>query len=268
MAKPWYKMWTNILEKEEFFALNGDQTRRWIMFMAVAQRADDEGRLPPMKSIRFALREDEETCQKWIDEMVELHLIDIVRSRYVIHNWKRWQGDGKSDAQRKREQRERERDMSRDNDVTSHETVTNESQSCHNLAGAKTKTTDKEKDNTPPTPRKRVVRLEDFSLPDWIPETDWNDWLLMRKAKKAPATPGAMAQAVRELEKLRADGHDPGAVLRQSTFRAWVGVFPISIPYANGTGKPNETPALKAGVKLTPEERERINARAAKALDY
>ena len=107
--------------------------------------------------------------------------------------------------------------------------------------------------------RKRVVRLEDFSLPDWVPENDWNDWLLMRKAKKAPATAGAMNQAVRELEKLRSEGQSPAGVLQQSTLRAWTGLFPVNTPYTNGT------PPAPPKPKRTPEEQERLDAIAARS---
>lgn len=62
------------------------------------------------------------------------------------------------------------------------------------------------------------------ALPDWIPAESWNAWI---KSRKNRPTAEAKRLAVMELEKLRADGNDPKAVLDQSTFRGWTGLFPI-----------------------------------------
>lgn len=64
-------------------------------------------------------------------------------------------------------------------------------------------------------------------LPDWVPQDDWVDFVAMRKAKgkRAPFTAAAEQGIVRQLERLRTDGHDPGEVLRQSTMNGWSGVF-------------------------------------------
>jgi uncharacterized protein YdaU (DUF1376 family) len=66
------------------------------------------------------------------------------------------------------------------------------------------------------------------ALPDWIPEDPWKAWLEVRSKNKAPNTPRALTLAIRELERLRADGQDPVAVLEQSTLRGWRGLFPIA----------------------------------------
>jgi hypothetical protein len=49
----------------------------------------------------------------------------------------------------------------------------------------------------------------------------------MRTAQRKPMTPAAARMAVAELAKLRDSGHDPTEVLRQSTFRCWVGLFAL-----------------------------------------
>jgi hypothetical protein len=62
-----------------------------------------------------------------IEEQVSLGLVEKNGTTYVIHDWKYWQGDGMSDAQRKRNQRARDkkRGMSRDNHVILSGDVTN-----------------------------------------------------------------------------------------------------------------------------------------------
>ena len=64
-------------------------------------------------------------------------------------------------------------------------------------------------------------------LPEWVPGDAWKAWLEVRPKVKAPNTPRALTLAIRELEKLRADGHDPRAVLEQSTVRGYRGLFPV-----------------------------------------
>lgn len=66
-----------------------------------------------------------------------------------------------------------------------------------------------------------------FAPPDWVPLTAWTAWLEVRKKKRAPNTEEALRLAVVELEKLRAAGHAPEAVLNQSTFRGWQGLFEL-----------------------------------------
>lgn len=85
-----------------------------------------------------------------------------------------------------------------------------------------------EKKVTPRSPKKAsatVTKLPDF--PDWIPLEAWDAFVEMRRKIRAPLTSKAVSLAVAELENLRAQGHDPGAVLDQSVLRSWRGLFEI-----------------------------------------
>ena len=112
-----------------------------------------------------------------------------------------------------------------------------------------------------------MVRIIDFVLPEWIPESDWNDWLEVRKAKRAPTTNGAMAKAVKTLDKLRAEGQAPGDVLQQSTLRGWTGDFPVAQPYQNGVNGKHDPPKKEPTV-TTDEEEEKTRAAYRSKLDY
>lgn len=65
------------------------------------------------------------------------------------------------------------------------------------------------------------------ALPVWIPQAPWDAFCEMRQKLRAPLTGRAIALTIAKLEKLRADGQDPGAVLEQSVERAWRGVFAL-----------------------------------------
>lgn len=74
---------------------------------------------------------------------------------------------------------------------------------------------------------KSVTHVNGFTLPEWVPEMQWNAWMESRaKLKKAP-TLFAKQMAVTKLEHLKAEGHAPAAVLAQSAFNGWAGLFPI-----------------------------------------
>lgn len=67
----------------------------------------------------------------------------------------------------------------------------------------------------------------EFILPDWIPADAWAGWLEARKKMKVPATQRAMELALADLEKLRAAGNDPRAVLDQAAMRGYRGLFEV-----------------------------------------
>lgn len=64
-----------------------------------------------------------------------------------------------------------------------------------------------------------------FAPPDWVPVETWKAWLDVRRKKRAPNTEHALGLAVKELGRLRAAGHDPKAVIEQSIFKGYTGLF-------------------------------------------
>lgn len=64
-----------------------------------------------------------------------------------------------------------------------------------------------------------------FVLPDFIPSTEWNAWLEVRKRKRAADTVYAMQLAVKKLREYQQRGFSPKDVLDQSILRSWTGLF-------------------------------------------
>ncbi|MBA7570100.1 hypothetical protein ES708_11847 [subsurface metagenome] len=77
----------------------------------------------------------------------------------------------------------------------------------------------------PPSPPKE--RLKKDILPEWIEKETWEAFLEMRKKKRAIPTEKAKQLLIKELEKLKREGHDPNEVLNQSIMRNYTGVFPL-----------------------------------------
>lgn len=93
---------------------------------------------------------------------------------------------------------------------------------------------------------------EQFALPEWLEPycKEWEGWLEVRKAKRAPPTEQALFEAVAELQRLNQQGHFPDQVLNQSILRGYTGLFPIK-PVTNGVnlnGKPTKEDRAKAAI--------------------
>ena len=77
-------------------------------------------------------------------------------------------------------------------------------------------------------------KAQRFAPPPWIDPEAWKGFETMRAKIRKPMTDRARAMIVKELEALKAQGHDPVAVLAQSEVHAWAGVFPVKV---NGAAK-------------------------------
>jgi hypothetical protein len=90
----------------------------------------------------------------------------------------------------------------------------------------------------PPLPPKGNASL--LVLPDWLPLEPWQAYQDMRKSIKRPLTTHGLRLALNTLSKLQDEGHDPAAVLNQSTFNNWKGLFAVK-ENINGTGRRETT---------------------------
>ena len=64
-------------------------------------------------------------------------------------------------------------------------------------------------------------------FPDWIPKEEFNEYKKMRTKIKKPMTDRAVELAIKKLEQLKSEGHEPRAVLEQSIYNSWQGLFPL-----------------------------------------
>ena len=82
---------------------------------------------------------------------------------------------------------------------------------------------------TPAHPRDnkpRARKADDFELPERIPAEPWDGYVAMRNRIRKPMTPYAKRLAVKELDRLAADGWPPGDVLNHCTMNSYQGIFP------------------------------------------
>ena len=88
-----------------------------------------------------------------------------------------------------------------------------------------------------PLPEKSTQKS---TIPTWIEKTAWDGFVEMRKKIRKPLTERAQALAIKKLEQHRNRGHDPNAILDQSTLNGWQDLYELK-PNQGGqrNGKPN-----------------------------
>lgn len=118
---------------------------------------------------------------------------------------------------------------------------------------SKDKVKDKVKDSiTPPISPPQGGDV--IKLPSWLNPKDWEDFKAHRKKIRKPMTDVAEERALKVLEELLAQGHDPGRVINQSIVNGWMGLFPLR-DQMRSTGPPaNKQDALEAANKAAKEE--------------
>lgn len=103
--------------------------------------------------------------------------------------------------------------------------------------------------------RSKRKKEEPFERPDWVPSEPWDAFVAMRVKIGHPMTDHGKRLAIGELARLAKDGHPPGDVLNQSTFRSYRGLFEIK-DQGNGQSaqpfkKPTTLDAMQRALELT-----------------
>jgi hypothetical protein len=75
--------------------------------------------------------------------------------------------------------------------------------------------------------RSKEDKNKENPLPPFINPDLWKEYIETRKKIKAPMTEHAKKLTIEELEKLKTQGEEPSAVLKQSIEKSYRGVFPV-----------------------------------------
>lgn len=96
--------------------------------------------------------------------------------------------------------------------------------------------------NEPVRAREREARSPSASfdagaveLPGWLSRKLWVSWADDRRQRRKPITKAAAEEQIRQLQRMRDEGHDPEAAIRQSIASGWTGLFP---PKSEGSHAP------------------------------
>lgn len=78
-----------------------------------------------------------------------------------------------------------------------------------------------------------------IDLPAWVPVDAWIGWLEMRDQQRKSPTDRAQQLALRELGRLKDQGHDPRKVIDQSTLKNWTDFYAIKPEQPNAGTYPS-----------------------------
>lgn len=92
-ARPWFRMYSDILENEKIDALKPTTLKYWLKLLALANVSAERGRLPPLKRIAYRLRVNETQASAAIAELKAVGLVDREGDSWVMHDWDVWQKD-------------------------------------------------------------------------------------------------------------------------------------------------------------------------------
>jgi hypothetical protein len=103
-----------------------------------------------------------------------------------------------------------------------------------------------------------------IQLPLWLPVDAWEGYIEMRRRIRKPLTEYGKKLALNRLEELAAQGHTPSAVLEQSIFNSWQGLFEVRV-YAQSTrtesNQPRPTPEMAAKARERVGQRQSVEIR-------
>jgi len=93
-----------------------------------------------------------------------------------------------------------------------------------------------------------------FVAPDWLDAPQFSRWIKIRPAKAR--TDDAQAAAVAKLEKFRAEGIDPNAVVAESLANGWQGLFKPDDKHRHATLAERNEAARQEAVRRMKERSE------------
>lgn len=81
--------------------------------------------------------------------------------------------------------------------------------------------------NVTPEEKRIDKPIRVVTLPEWLPLVPWQEYIEMRKRLKKPMTDYAANLRIKDLEKLKGEGHPPESVLNQSISNSWTDLYPL-----------------------------------------
>lgn len=225
-AEPWSKWFWTDYETDAGLRLSSLAAQGlWMRMLCLMAKATPKGELRvggepcTMSDLAVFVGQSEETVTGLVDELRRRGVFSTTRAG-VIYN-RRLRKDADISAKRARA-------GAKGAEVTNQKTNVNLDLPQQNSGKRSSKgpapearsQSHKRKEDKPPSRE---------GLPDWLPTTEWDDFLRMRVRIKKPMTELAMARAITELERLRGEGQDAAGVLRQSVDHCWLGLFPVKV---------------------------------------
>ncbi len=243
----WFRLQNTIIDHPKISRLSDSVFRFWVEVLCIASRYEGE-----IKEISFHLRMRPKRAQVLLDELIKNGLVDCIENRYYPHDWKDWQFKSDLSTERVRRFREKQKfPVSETQNETLHgnatETfhVTDEKRSTRVSCNGPELYIEKEieietktKENTTHNAAKKTAAKNGaFILPEDVPAEPWDEWMKIRKAKKATNTDYAKTLLVKKLRNVSEKTHHSiAALIDMAIQRNWIGLEEGWIVSSNGNG--------------------------------
>ena len=230
MNNPWFRLYTEAVDDEKLRLLAFEDRWHFIAILCCKGKGiiDEPNKDLMRRKVAVKLGLDPRALDEVARRLAEVGLIDDKTLQPVAWDKRQFNSDHDSTAtERKRRQRSIQRQSQHVTDksrVTSHDVTLLDTE-------ADTDTdTDTDKDapdaTAQPTTKPQSAPTKAATLPeipDWLPANTWQAFIDYRKAKRKPLTPQAVALTLRDLDKARAFGHDPVALIEAAIANGWTG---------------------------------------------
>ena len=150
MARPWFRMYREILGSPKIQRLKPEVFRAWVNILCCA---DDQGNIPPTDDLAFMLRVTDTKAAEYLVTLTKAGLIDKAAGGFAVHDWNDHQYSSDTDPtarDRKRRQRDKSRNVTRDMSVTERDS---HAQGHEEVTRTDTDTDTEKKEDTPLPPR-------------------------------------------------------------------------------------------------------------------
>lgn len=222
----WFRMYSDVLDDPKVQRLPDDLFKAWVNLLCLASRND--GVLPPIEDIAFALRMSQDVTVTVTAELVRRGLLDESDS-LSPHNWaeRQFKSDTpESAAERKRAQRKREKEQQKPESVTP----------CHSDSHAEVTPPEQNRTEQIRTHTERACddpkhweEVQGF-LKDRL--ADLNDWEVefLHSVKWTPALTKAQGDKLKAIQNRLGAKSDPLRVLPTVTrgtpaYEAWIAYY-------------------------------------------
>jgi hypothetical protein len=74
--------------------------------------------------------------------------------------------------------------------------------------------------------KRRYIKPIGIEIPEWVPKSNWDSFVEMRKKGKSPFTDQAQRLAISALSKLRDEGYAPAALIDAAVLNGWKSFYP------------------------------------------
>lgn len=219
MANPWFRLYAEFATDAKVQSIPEVMQRRLIMLFCL--RCSD---------VLVTLSDDEIAFQLRIGDadLAETKVLfmrkGFINKEWEIANWDKRQYASDSSTARTAAYRERKRNAARTSPKQPSDALDTEAET--EADTEKNKKTEAPSERAAVKPKKARQEIAS-SLPSWMPQPTWDDFLAMRKAIKKPITVQGLPLAINKLSSLRDAGNDPKAVLEQSILGNWQGLFEL-----------------------------------------